>query len=271
MAGPEFPKIPQVPEEGDVASLLVHTIALEELALAALVQAEAATIKHMVEQGIAGPILPEEAIRINESVRDVLIAAAKKESILLQKLRILLACKDQHGRPLPSPCKDETAWAAEAVGQTRFVKPGNWATYIQYCKGDASEENPREYPLYAGQHHRAGSLWVWNEQDILNVVYFSLGADSDYLPGHKGKWSILSVHVHAGSSPQDIPRTTVGSVLGGPIPGQFEYKWSEEEDGSGAWQHVVDPLDVLTRWDNENCIIIAAHAEMVWCPKSEYS
>ena len=200
---PEFPEIPQVPGQGDLMPLLLHTIALEELALAALIHAEAATIQHMAEQGIAGPILPEEAIRINESVRDVLIAAARKEDILLHKLRLLLASSDQENHRLPPVCKGETAWAAEDVGQRRFVKPGDWATYIQYCKDDGSEDNPKEYPLYAGQHHLAGSLWVWNMKDVLYVVYFALAADSDYKPGHTGSWSIHSVHLHVGSSPQD--------------------------------------------------------------------
>ena len=94
MGLPQFPEMPEIPEQIDLLHLLMQTVALEELSLAALVNAEAEKVQELVEQGIAGPIFAEEAILINESVRDVIKAAGDKEDKLLRKLRIILAAKE---------------------------------------------------------------------------------------------------------------------------------------------------------------------------------
>ncbi len=86
--------MPPIPDQEDLLHLLMQTVALEELSLAALVNAEAEKVQELVAQGIAGPIFAEEAILINESVRDVIKAAGDKEDKLLRKLRIILAAKE---------------------------------------------------------------------------------------------------------------------------------------------------------------------------------
>jgi len=69
---------------------LLHTVALEELAISALINAEAEKVQELNASGIAGPVSAEEAIRINESVAKVIEAAERKEQQINQKLRALL-------------------------------------------------------------------------------------------------------------------------------------------------------------------------------------
>ncbi|MFO8061052.1 MAG: hypothetical protein R6U70_10425 [Bacillota bacterium] len=86
---PQFPELPEIPEQQDLLHLLIQTVALEELSLSALVNEEAEKVQELVREGIAGPIFAEEAVKINESVRDVIVAAGEKEDKLLRKLRLL--------------------------------------------------------------------------------------------------------------------------------------------------------------------------------------
>ncbi len=95
MGLPEWPELPKVPDQQDLLHLLIETVALEELALAALVNAEAEKVQEMVMKGIAAPLTADEAVKINESVRGVILAAGDKEDKLLQKLRFLMAAKEE--------------------------------------------------------------------------------------------------------------------------------------------------------------------------------
>jgi len=169
-------------------------------------------------------------------------------------------------------CFDETAWAAQLnPGETRFVPaPGNWATYIVISTTDAAlatEFDPLEFPLYAGQDHRSGDLLVYAD-DIGNlfVKYIASQSDNDYKEGYCGDWTGIS-EFHLQVEDEFIGFEAV-RVLNNksleykaPIPGAFEYK--------GIFEDNVDDTD----WINAGSIadftngdfFIAAHAVMWWC------
>ncbi|MEO0250161.1 MAG: hypothetical protein ABIN58_11680, partial [candidate division WOR-3 bacterium] len=54
---------------------------------------------------------------------------------------------------------------------TRFSNASNWATYVEYTRGDGTETEPASYPLYAGQHYLAGMLYAYDDGDHLYVKY----------------------------------------------------------------------------------------------------
>ncbi len=103
MGLPEIPKIKKVPKQDVIIRLLLQSVAMEELSLAALVNAEAEKVQEMAKKGIDGPISADEAVKINESVKEVIKAAGEKEDKLLRKLTTLLAMKDKEEKP-PSHC-----------------------------------------------------------------------------------------------------------------------------------------------------------------------
>jgi len=75
---PKFPTLPQPPSKEKILEFLLETVALEELALAALVNAEAEKVQEIGKANLAGPLTPGEAVRVNESVARVLEAAGDK-------------------------------------------------------------------------------------------------------------------------------------------------------------------------------------------------
>ncbi len=182
---------------------------------------------------------------------------------------------DFHNTPYVH-CEGQTAWAADPhPGDTRFSNANNWATYVEYARGDGTELDPKAYPLYAGQHYLAGMLYVWDDDDTLWVNY-STDIPQDILDhceeeggmvyevaGYcEGGWTgFLEYHLHIADDEDGIPRTRTGRnrVLSNPIPGDFEYKGyfdpAEEESG---WIEV----DISELGDD---FVIAAHAVMQWC------
>ena len=154
----------------------------------------------------------------------------------------------------PVVCEDETAWAAEEGGGTRFVDQGNWATYVQYNVGDSET-----YPLYAGQDLLAGELAVSVDEDNLIVEY--IPAEGYTYPGSEkpGDWEILYTHLHIAEDEDGVPRTMQGrgrnGTLANPIPGQFDY--------SNDVGYYEIPLNDLGFDEGDN-VVIAAHADMRW-------
>ena len=165
-------------------------------------------------------------------------------------------------------CFSETAWAAEdQPGQTRFVPaPGDWATYIVYERGTGTAEEPKSFPLYAGQTHLSGWLYVYDVDNTLYVRYVTLDDDSDppYKPGYCGSWSGLTeyhlevVGTFAGFNPVRTYNKKKNQY-GGPIPGAFRYKASYEEITPDTGWIEAD----IAGFSND--IYIAAHGVMWWC------
>lgn len=110
MTMPNFPEIPELPEV-DVCnslSLVIESVALEELALAHLINAEAEKV-----QKVAHPescATPCEMVKVNKSVSNTLVNIIKLQMLLQFKLENVLdkfpsICDedDDHCHPYPQP------------------------------------------------------------------------------------------------------------------------------------------------------------------------
>ncbi len=95
MSYPNFPNItPTISlTRGDVVNLLLGSIAMEELSLAHIINAEGEKIQ--LALGTIGELTPaatlEEILEINNSVQDTLAMAVKKELLLDSKLRSVVS------------------------------------------------------------------------------------------------------------------------------------------------------------------------------------
>ncbi len=156
-------------------------------------------------------------------------------------------------------CFDETVWAAQKKpGQTRFVERGNWGTYIEYTLSDGTKSDPMEYPLFAGQHIRAGTLLVYDDNNSLHVKYVIEGEDNEYMEGMCGSWTGLTeYHLHVAQDPDGFAGVTTRQ--GNPIPGQFDYRKEYDEKFATTGWIKVD----LGELDGK--ILIAAHGVAWWC------
>lgn len=77
--------LPQICPEHE----LLHSIALEELAIAHLINAEAEKAQAVAKHRLP-PLTPDELIEFQHSIAKVLEMAVEKEKLLLKKLRLLL-------------------------------------------------------------------------------------------------------------------------------------------------------------------------------------
>jgi hypothetical protein len=101
MTMPNFPKIPELPDIDICESLglVVESIALEELALAHLINAEAEKVQKVADpQNCATPC---EMMKINESVSKALVNIVKLQMLLQFKLENVLEkipdiCEEDH-------------------------------------------------------------------------------------------------------------------------------------------------------------------------------
>lgn len=69
---------------------LLHSVALEELAIANLINAEAEHVQAVARQGLP-PLTADEFVAFQQAAAKVLELAVEKEKLLLQKLRLLLS------------------------------------------------------------------------------------------------------------------------------------------------------------------------------------
>ncbi len=99
---PLFPELPEAPDQQELLNQLLHTVALEQLALAALINAEAEKVQQLAAAGVMGPVDAEVLARVNEAVAEVVKQAAAKEDRLQRKLMTILAAKDAIV-PTPTP------------------------------------------------------------------------------------------------------------------------------------------------------------------------
>jgi len=167
-------------------------------------------------------------------------------------------------------CAEETAWASMHLpGDNRFVEEkGQWATYLEYEKGDGTETTPAAFPLYAGQKYLSGKLEVWDNGTTLSARYV---IDDEWLKKWllhcgeepygpedvcEGEWTeIVEYHFDVANDEYGIPRTykKKDDEYKNPIPGKFEYV------GTGS-----DRFEVNISNLNDD-FVIAAHAVMRYC------
>ena len=87
---------------------LLGAVALEELALARLLQVEAGKSERVAGR-ISAPFSPDELVEFQKSLTCVLAEVVKKEELLLRKLRLVLALLDAFpsGDDGDDPCGDD--------------------------------------------------------------------------------------------------------------------------------------------------------------------
>jgi len=89
---PQIPKAPHRPDKKEVIIDLLESIALEEIALSHVLNAEAEKIQAFVGKCLDFPTKPNnyEIIKFNKSVRNLIETVVMKEWLLLKKLEDVL-------------------------------------------------------------------------------------------------------------------------------------------------------------------------------------
>lgn len=100
MTMPNFPPVPELPEIDVCQSLalIIESVALEELSLAHLVNAEAEKVQKIADK--SNPTTPCDMVMVNKSVSKTLINVIKLQMLLQFKLEEVL-------EKLPVLCEDE--------------------------------------------------------------------------------------------------------------------------------------------------------------------
>jgi hypothetical protein len=88
MSMPQIPKMAHRPDKNEVIIDLLESIALEEVALSHILNAEAEKVKAFVGNSLEFPTKPKnhEIIKFNKSVQDLIETIVMKEWLLLKKL-----------------------------------------------------------------------------------------------------------------------------------------------------------------------------------------
>lgn len=94
MGLPVFPDISGPAPQSQIIDRLLETIALEELALAALINAEAEKVQAVAAAGVMSPVSADDLAAINRAVAEVIKEAGAKEDRLRAKLERILAHKE---------------------------------------------------------------------------------------------------------------------------------------------------------------------------------
>jgi hypothetical protein len=138
----------------------------------------------------------------------------------------------------------------------------NWFTWIYYNKGWGTEASPKTYPIYTGQTHLCGTLYVYDKvvsPGVTHVFVNYVLADMDGCTVA----GLSEYHLQVDSSLANLKNAIVNKG-GNPVPGKCEYKGS------------LDPMQPATGWieatnDNisgwSNPIYIFAHGVgCYYCP-----
>jgi hypothetical protein len=91
---PVFPDISNPAPQSQIIDRLLETVALEELALAHLINAEAEKVQAVAAAGVMGPVRAKHLSAINRSIHAVIEAAMNKEDLLSRKLELILHHKE---------------------------------------------------------------------------------------------------------------------------------------------------------------------------------
>ena len=160
---------------------------------------------------------------------------------------------------IPAGCCVSCGTACAANGTAGQVLFGgaqnNWFTYITYNKGEGNATSPKQYPIFAGQTQRVGTLYVYNNSTRLFVRYC---ADPGLGVG------ITSYHLEVVDEFSGFNgiRTKSHGVYGNPVPGRCEY--SGNPPGMPACSDwIVSVNDNISNY-GDNDIYIFAHSIMCW-------
>jgi len=92
----------------------------------------------------------------------------------------------------------------------------NWFTWIYYGIGWGTEGDPYTYPIYTGQTHLCGTLYVYDDGTHIFVNYVLTNMDGCTLAG------LSEYHLQVDETFSDLEKAVVKKK--NPIPGKCEYK-----------------------------------------------
>lgn len=98
---PEMPKIPEIPLNSAISLILV-SIALEEIGLSHIINAEGEKIQAVVEAVTCGKADPKELFAVDRNVNNVLRTIIKKEILLELKMTEALEALRSECCPQPT-------------------------------------------------------------------------------------------------------------------------------------------------------------------------
>jgi hypothetical protein len=159
---------------------------------------------------------------------------------------------------------DTTAWAAQGgPGIYRFIDPGDWATYVTYDIGSANDvASAIEYPLFASQTYRSGTLFVYNAGETLFIKYSIEGQDPAYKGYTGGEWKYITAY-HLQVVDEQVGFDPYLTAKGKPIPGQFDLNDYLGDVTETDWIQVD-----ISGYQNGDAYI-AAHGIMSWIGLAE--
>ncbi|UCD22051.1 MAG: hypothetical protein JSW22_08590 [Chloroflexota bacterium] len=146
--------------------------------------------------------------------------------------------------------------AQTAPGEFLFSdEQENWFTWIQYDIGDGTAGDPYTYPIYTGQTHLCGTLYVYDNGTHIFVNYVLTDMGDCTLGG-------LSVyHLQVDESFEDLEKAVVKKK--NPIPGKCEYiDYFDPMVSETGWIEAVD--DDISGWTT--AYIFAHGVGCYYCP-----
>jgi len=117
----------------------------------------------------------------------------------------------------------------------------------------ATESDPLETTLFAGQHIDVGTVSVWNG------INEALGVECLYVKYEitLAGWCLIETHLAVATSLDGIPQTKKGN----PIPGQFPYK-HEDLDFATDDEYIIPLSEIDEEVECEDIFYIAAQASL---------
>ena len=146
--------------------------------------------------------------------------------------------------------------AQTAPGEFLFSDEQNsWFTWIYYDIGWGTEGDPYEYPIYTGQTHLCGTLYVYDDGTHIFVNYVLTDMDSCTLAG------LSQYHLQVDKSFSDLKKAVVKKK--NPIPGKCEYKGTfDPMVPETGWIEATN--DNITSWTT--AYIFAHGVGCYYCP-----
>jgi hypothetical protein len=146
--------------------------------------------------------------------------------------------------------------AQTAPGEFLFSdEQDNWFTWIYYDIGWGSEGDPYEYPIYTGQTHLCGTLYVYDNGTHIFVNYVLTDMGDCTLAG------LSEYHLQVDESFDDLYDAVVKKK--NPIPGKCEYKDTFDPMVSETgWIEAVN--DDISDWTT--AFIFAHGVGCYYCP-----
>jgi hypothetical protein len=146
--------------------------------------------------------------------------------------------------------------AQTGPGEYLFTtEQANWFTWIYYNKGWGTEASPKTYPIYTGQTHLCGTLYVYDNGTHIFVNYVLTDMDGCTVAG------LSEYHLQVDKSLDDLKKHVMNKK--NPVPGKCEYKGTlDPMQPSTGWIEATN--DNITSWTT--AYIFAHGVGCYYCP-----